>query len=117
MHLPQFLSRSASIRVFLALAAAVVSACKPIPEPPTVEDPFPDRIRLDREAFAWTESTLRHLSVEQKVAQLFAIPAEGGFVSMDGPEVHACPGSGPRPSGRRRDLLSGYTAGSGRVCQ
>ncbi|MBO6576346.1 MAG: serine hydrolase [Rhodothermales bacterium] len=41
---------------------------------------------MDRAGVAWAESTLQHMSREQKVSQLFAVPAPGTFGSTDSPE-------------------------------
>ncbi|NNE71086.1 MAG: serine hydrolase [Rhodothermales bacterium] len=71
----------------LAVLVAVVSlaGCLPQPTPP-VPDPFPDRIRLDDAGEAWARSTLANLTLEQKVGQLFSIPAPGVFAASDAPQ-------------------------------
>lgn len=80
--------RRASLRAFapfLLLAALLFAGC-PTPPTPPVPDPFPDRIRLDVEGDAWARSTLSHMTLEQKVGQLFSIPAPGVFAASDAPQ-------------------------------
>ncbi|MFT5516520.1 MAG: beta-N-acetylhexosaminidase [Rhodothermales bacterium] len=76
------LARSISALILLVL----LSGCQPEQPTPTPPDPFPDRIRLERADHIWAETTLSHLTVQQKVSQLFAIPAPGGFGATDSRE-------------------------------
>lgn len=67
-----------------AVAIGLLTGCDPPPESPE-EDPFPDRINLDRAGQTWAANTLSHLTIEQKVGQLFSVPAPVAFGASDSP--------------------------------
>lgn len=72
---------------FLLVAGAIglMTGCDPIPDTP-VRNPFPDRINLDQAGQVWATNTLSHLTLEQKVGQLFSVPAPVAFGASDSPE-------------------------------
>jgi beta-N-acetylhexosaminidase len=46
----------------------------------------PGPVHLDREGEKWAEKTLRKLSVEEKVGQLFMVWVRAGFLNVDSPD-------------------------------
>ncbi len=46
----------------------------------------PGPVHLDREGEKWAEKTLKHLSLEQKIGQLFLIWTRAQFTNIDSPE-------------------------------
>jgi beta-glucosidase-like glycosyl hydrolase/CubicO group peptidase (beta-lactamase class C family) len=71
--------------LLLAVAVGLLAGCDP-PTETQQRNPFPDRIDLDRAGETWAASTLSHLTLEQKVGQLFSVPAPVSFGASDSPE-------------------------------
>lgn len=69
----------------LAVMIGLLAGCAPPAELPQL-DPFPDRINLDQAGQTWATTTLSHLTLEQKVGQLFSVPAPGVFGASDSPQ-------------------------------
>ncbi len=74
-----------TIRLGLLLFLLMAMGCldSPREEPP---DPFPDRIELDANGISWARTTLQHLTLRQKIGQLFSVPASGDLSAADSPE-------------------------------
>jgi len=73
--MPKILS-SIFFLLFLALPALAKEKPKPQPAP----------IHLTRERERWAEKTLRKLSVEEKIGQVFMIWCRAGFLNVESPE-------------------------------
>lgn len=82
--------------VSLFLVLALCSAC-------FAADKFspPGPIHLDHEGEKWAQKTLRKLSLEEKVGQLFMIQVRAQFMNADSPEYH-----------QLRDTMRKYHLGS-----
>ena len=86
MHLPK---AAVWITVLLSISAFAKTKYQPLP------------VKLDRNGEKWAEKTLRKMSVEQKVGQLFMIWTRAEFLNVNSPEYL-----------RLRDTMNKYHVGS-----
>lgn len=88
--------RFALILLLLPLSAALAPAAFP-------KDKYqqPGPIHLDRNGEKWAEKTLQHLSLEEKIGQVFMIWVRAEFLNVDSPEYL-----------RLRDTMGKYHLGS-----
>ena len=72
------------MRRFLAFLFAVLVLCSPCFASERYSPPGP--IHLDREGQKWAEKTLRKLSLEEKIGQLFMVKVRAQFMNVDSPD-------------------------------
>jgi beta-N-acetylhexosaminidase len=69
---------------FLCLVLATLMAFSPSAQAASFQHPAP--VHLDREGERWAQKTLKKLSLEEKIGQLFMVRVMGQFMDLQSPE-------------------------------